>query len=85
MRVLPERLLSERPTIHKGRVEKWSTTMSGYQMTTIDGVVYATLFDLREIGDPTGKDVDFSIGPKAHGYSTPTADIIKVHGRVARR
>ena len=32
-----------------GTVDKITFTMSGYQQTTIDGVVYATTFDFADL------------------------------------
>lgn len=67
----------------------WKTTTSGFQISTIGGERYLTLFDLQEKlpGQPPdfyrsqGKYlVEFQVGPKPRGWSLPQADLIRVVG-----
>lgn len=65
-----------------GTVEKITLTMSGYQQTTIDGVVYATTFDYAEFpGLKEGRRVQFEpTGQRAQFYELEVARIIAVLG-----
>ena len=53
-----------------GTVDKITFTMSGYQQTTIDGVVYATTFDFADLpGLTKGSRVEYErTGQRAQFY-----------------
>ena len=63
----------------QGTVDKISLTNSGYQMTTIDGVTYATLFDWAELPVKEGSVVNYIVGENVPGWKdTPFAKITEV-------
>ena len=63
-----------------GTVDKITFTMSGYQQTTIDGVIFATTFDFANLpGLAKGSRVEFErTGQRAQFYDLEMARIIRV-------
>ncbi len=63
-----------------GTVDKITFTMSGYQQTTIDGVVYATTFDFADLpGLTKGSRVEYErTGQRAQFYDLEVARIVRV-------
>jgi hypothetical protein len=59
--------------------------MGGYQVTTIGGQEYLTLYDIMKPpegasswDEARGKEVEFQSGPVPRGWSLPTANILRV-------
>ena len=63
-----------------GTVDKINFTMSGYQRTTIDGVVYATAFDFADLPAlKNGSRVEYErTGQRAQFYDLEVARIVRV-------
>lgn len=64
-----------------GRVDSISYTRGGYQITTIDGVKYGTLWDWREmrpLGLGPGAIVEYVVSGRADPYDVPYAVICRV-------
>lgn len=62
-----------------GTVDAIAYTRGGYQITTIDGVRYGTLFDYRELpGLQPGCKVSFVVKGIAEEYGVPYAHILRV-------
>jgi hypothetical protein len=68
-------------TVYIGRVNDWTTTAGGIQVTLIDGVKYATVFDLATLGNPRGRRVRFmKTGQRNESYGLPEVDILEILG-----
>ena len=69
----------------RGKLDGWRYTTTGYQITTIDGIKYKTLFDLGDFGRnfKAGAIVEFEI-PNQQSHSgdpypsLPYARILRV-------
>jgi hypothetical protein len=68
-----------------GTLEGWRFTWGGYQVTTIGGQQYVTLWDAREPPDGVdhwrdaiGRDVEFEVDEPPEGWVHPYARILRV-------
>ena len=87
--VLAGRLLPQFPQrTQVATFDGWKPTMGGYQVTTLGGEKYLTLFDLSGKGIPGqspdlyrshGKyEVEFQVGPPPEGWGLPQAHLVRV-------